>query len=163
MVVLYIHLPGQYYVFHFLLQLFLKNFFLFRLLTLYKVNLRYVSPPNLGMPASVLQFVASQGVTQENFSVLEEALPDTDVLYMTRIQRERFPDDISYQQACGLFVVTPALMIKAKRKMIVMHPLPRVFEISPEFDSDPRAAYFRQAEYGMYVRMSLLAMVLGKY
>ncbi|XP_050534647.1 CAD protein [Daktulosphaira vitifoliae] len=133
-----------------------------RLLTLYKVNLRYVSPANLGMPTSVRQFVSSRGIPQENFSSLEEALPDTDVLYMTRIQRERFPDEISYQQACGLFVVTPEVMIKAKRKMIVMHPLPRVFEISPEFDSDPRAAYFRQAEYGMYVRMALIAMVLGK-
>lgn len=133
-----------------------------RLLTLYKVNLQYVSPQNLGMPASVCQFVSSRGVPQENFSSLEAALPKTDVLYMTRIQRERFPDENSYKQACGLFVVTPEVMNKAKRKMIVMHPLPRVFEISPEFDSDPRAAYFRQAEYGMYVRMALLAMVLGK-
>lgn len=138
------------------------NLFHFRLLTLYKVSLRYVSPPSLGMPTDVCQFIASRGVLQENFSSLEEALPKTDVLYMTRIQRERFPDESSYKEACGLFVVTPELMNKAKRKMIVMHPLPRVFEISPEFDSDPRAAYFRQAEYGMYVRMALLGMVLGK-
>ncbi|XP_050436300.1 CAD protein [Adelges cooleyi] len=133
-----------------------------RLLTLYKVNLRYVSPTNLSMPTSVRQFVASRGIPQESFSSLEAALPETDVLYMTRIQRERFPDENTYQQACGRFVVTPEIMIKAKRKMIVMHPLPRVFEISPEFDSDPRAAYFRQAEYGMYVRMALIAMILGK-
>lgn len=65
-------------------------------------------------------------------------------------------------QACGLYVVTPQLLTKAKRKMVVMHPLPRVFEISPELDSDPRAAYFRQAECGLYVRMALLAMVLGR-
>lgn len=65
-------------------------------------------------------------------------------------------------QACGHFVVTAQLMRLAKRRMIVMHPLPRVFEISSEVDSDPRAAYFRQAEAGMYVRMALLAMVLGK-
>lgn len=64
-------------------------------------------------------------------------------------------------QACGHFVVTPKLMTLASRRTIVMHPLPRVFEISKEFDSDPRAAYFRQAEYGMYVRMALLAMVVG--
>ena len=67
-----------------------------------------------------------------------------------------------YFQACGHFVVTPHLMRLAKRRMVVMHPLPRVFEISPDFDSDPRAAYFRQAEAGMYVRMAILAMVLGK-
>lgn len=65
-------------------------------------------------------------------------------------------------QACGHFVVTPKLMTRAKKKMVVLHPLPRVFEISPEFDTDSRAAYFRQAEYGMYVRMAILAMVLGK-
>lgn len=81
---------------------------------------------------------------------------------MTRIQKERFSTENEYEEACGHFVVTPQLMIRAKRRMIVMHPLPRVSEISKEFDTDPRAAYFRQAEYGMYVRMALLAMVLGK-
>lgn len=70
--------------------------------------------------------------------------------------------DKYFMQACGLFVVTPQLMTRAKRRMVVLHPLPRVFEISKEFDTDPRAAYFRQAECGMYVRMALLAMVLGK-
>lgn len=65
-------------------------------------------------------------------------------------------------QVCGYFIVTPQLMTSAKKKMVVLHPLPRVFEISPDLDSDPRAAYFRQAEYGMFVRMALLAMVLGK-
>ncbi|XP_069677002.1 multifunctional protein r [Periplaneta americana] len=133
-----------------------------RLLTLYNVQIRYVSPPNLGMPLHIVQFVASKGISQEQFDTLEEALPDTDVLYMTRIQRERFPSQEEYEKACGLFVMTPQLMTRAKRKMVVMHPLPRVFEISPELDSDPRAAYFRQAECGMYVRMALLAMVLGK-
>ena len=65
-------------------------------------------------------------------------------------------------QSCGHFVVTPELMTRAKKKMVVMHPLPRVFEISRDFDTDPRAAYFRQAECGVYVRMALLAMVLGR-
>lgn len=66
------------------------------------------------------------------------------------------------RQVCGHFIVTPQLMSRAKRKMTVMHPLPRVFEISVDFDTDPRAAYFRQAENGVYVRMALLAMVLGR-
>lgn len=65
-------------------------------------------------------------------------------------------------QNCNKFVVTPQLMTAAKRRMIVMHPLPRVFEISADFDSDPRASYFRQAEFGMYVRMALLTLVLGR-
>ena len=81
---------------------------------------------------------------------------------MTRIQKERFSSLEEYQKAAGMYVVTPQLMRKAKKKMIVMHPLPRVDEISATFDSDPRAAYFRQAEYGMYVRMGLLLMMLKK-
>ncbi|KAG5900498.1 hypothetical protein JTB14_010909 [Gonioctena quinquepunctata] len=133
-----------------------------RLLTLYNVQLRYVSPPSLKMPSHVTKFVHSKGISQEEYSSLEQVLPDTDVLYMTRIQRERFESQKEYDEACGHFIVTPQLMTRAKRKMVVLHPLPRVFEISPEFDTDPRAAYFRQAEYGMYVRMALLAMVLGK-
>uniref|UniRef100_A0A023GEL5 Putative carbamoyl-phosphate synthetase 2 aspartate transcarbamylase and dihydroorotase n=1 Tax=Amblyomma triste TaxID=251400 RepID=A0A023GEL5_AMBTT len=114
------------------------------------------------MPQSIRDVVASHGISQEDMESLEVALPDTDVLYMTRIQKERFSSAEEYEKACGLFVVTPQLMTKAKKRMIVMHPLPRVFEISPEFDTDPRAAYFRQAEAGMYVRMALLAMVLGR-
>uniref|UniRef100_A0A8D8Q3C6 CAD protein n=1 Tax=Cacopsylla melanoneura TaxID=428564 RepID=A0A8D8Q3C6_9HEMI len=133
-----------------------------RLLTLYDVKLNYVSPANLGMPQSVQDFVASKGKQQEVFDSLEQVLPQTDVLYMTRIQKERFPSPEEYEKSCGLYVVTPKIMTKAKSKMAVMHPLPRVFEIAPEFDSDPRAAYFRQAEYGMYVRMALLTMVLGR-
>ncbi|ENN80902.1 hypothetical protein YQE_02690, partial [Dendroctonus ponderosae] len=133
-----------------------------RLLTLYNVHLRYVSPANLKMPNNITKFVAGKGIHQQEFDTLEEVLPDTDVLYVTRIQRERFESQEEYDKACGHFVVTPQLMTRAKRRMVVMHPLPRVFEISPEFDSDPRAAYFRQTECGMYVRMALLAMVLGK-
>jgi carbamoyl-phosphate synthase/aspartate carbamoyltransferase/dihydroorotase len=133
-----------------------------RLLTLYNVHLRYVCPPNLGMPKDVMDYIGSKGIPQTNFCSLEDALPETDVLYMTRIQRERFGTQEEYEKACGHFVVTPHLMRLAKRRMVVMHPLPRVFEISPDFDNDPRAAYFRQAEAGMYVRMALLAIVLGK-
>jgi len=133
-----------------------------RLLTLYNVQLRYVSPPGLGMPQHVVDFVKSKGVSQEEFSTLEAALPDTDVLYVTRVQKERFASQAEYEKVKGSYVVTPQLMTRAKRKMVVMHPLPRVDEISPDLDSDPRAAYFRQAECGMYVRMALLAMVLGR-
>ncbi|XP_053949605.1 CAD protein [Anastrepha ludens] len=132
-----------------------------RLLTLYNVTLQYVSPPGLGMPEQIVRYLASKGVLQKTMSSMEDALPTTDVLYMTRIQKERFASEEEYNKACGHFVVTPKLMTLASRRTIVMHPLPRVFEISKEFDSDPRAAYFRQAEYGMYVRMALLAMVIG--
>jgi aspartate carbamoyltransferase catalytic subunit len=84
------------------------------------------------------------------------------VLYVTRVQKERFEDPADYEKVKGAYVIDPAIMKAAKKEMIVMHPLPRVGEISVDFDDDPRAAYFRQMEYGLYVRMALLAMVLGK-
>ncbi|XP_041483716.1 CAD protein-like [Lytechinus variegatus] len=133
-----------------------------RLLTLYRVNLRYVSPDSLKMPAKVKEYVKNRGIPQEEYATIEEALPNTDVLYMTRIQRERFESMEEYNKVSGHFILTTNTMTKAKEKMVVLHPLPRVDEISPAVDTDPRAAYFRQAEYGMYVRMALLAMVLGK-
>ncbi|ETN65264.1 carbamoyl-phosphate synthase large chain [Anopheles darlingi] len=133
-----------------------------RLLTLYDVNLRYVCPVGLEMPEHVREFVDRKGIGQREFPTLESAIADTDVLYMTRIQRERFATDEEYQRCCGQLVLTPQAMTFAKRRMAVLHPLPRVNEISPEIDNDPRSAYFRQAEYGMYVRMALLAMVLGR-
>ena len=133
-----------------------------RLLTLFDVKLNYVSPNILKMPAEVMEDVAEKGIPQAEYSSLEEILPETDVLYVTRIQKERFSDPTEYEQVKNAFVITPEIMQNAKEEMIVMHPLPRVGEISTDFDKDPRAAYFRQMEYGLYVRMALLAMVLGK-
>lgn len=133
------------------------------LLTQYRVSLRYVAPPSLRMPPTVRAFVASRGTKQEEFESIEEALPDTDVLYMTRIQKERFGSTQEYEACFGQFILTPHIMTRAKKKMVVMHPMPRVNEISVEVDSDPRAAYFRQAENGMYIRMALLATVLGRF
>uniref|UniRef100_A0A9L0TLZ6 Multifunctional protein CAD n=1 Tax=Equus caballus TaxID=9796 RepID=A0A9L0TLZ6_HORSE len=133
------------------------------LLTQYRVSLRYVAPPSLHMPPNVWDFVASRGTKQEEFESIEEALPDTDVLYMTRIQKERFGSTQEYEACFGQFILTPHIMTRAKKKMVVMHPMPRVNEISVEVDSDPRAAYFRQAENGMYIRMALLATVLGRF
>ncbi|XP_049282468.1 CAD protein isoform X1 [Anopheles funestus] len=133
-----------------------------RLLTMYNVNLRYVCPAGLEMPSHIKQYIDKKGISQRQYDSLETAIIDTDVLYMTRIQRERFESEQEYERCCGQLILTPQIMTLAKRRMIVMHPLPRVFEISVEIDSDPRAAYFRQAEYGMYVRMALLAMVLGR-
>ncbi|NWZ30506.1 PYR1 protein, partial [Asarcornis scutulata] len=100
-----------------------------RLLTQYRVNLRYVTPPSLRMPADITAFVASKGIKQEEFGSIEEALPDTDVLYMTRIQKERFESAEEYEACFGQFVLTPHSMTRAKEKMVVMHPLPRVNEI----------------------------------
>ncbi|MBT3339231.1 MAG: aspartate carbamoyltransferase [Anaerolineae bacterium] len=133
-----------------------------RLLTLYDVKLNYVSPDILKMPQEVMDEVAAKGIPQAEYSSLEEVLPETDVLYVTRVQKERFKNPGDYEKVAGSFVINTEIMKAAKEQMIVMHPLPRVNEISPDFDKDPRAAYFRQMEYGLYVRMALLAMVLGK-
>jgi len=133
-----------------------------RLLSLFKVKLNYVSPDILKMPKEVMDEVGTQGIPQAEFNTLDKVLPETDVLYVTRVQKERFENPEDYEKVKGAYVIEPDMMKAAKKEMIVMHPLPRVGEISVDFDDDPRAAYFRQMEYGLYVRMALLAMVLGK-
>jgi len=126
------------------------------------IRLNYVSPDILRMPRDVMDEVAKKGISQTEYTAIDEPLPSTDVLYVTRVQRERFEDAKVYEKVKDAYVITPAVMKPAKKEMIVLHPLPRVTEISMEFDADPRAAYFRQMEYGLFVRMALLAMVLGK-
>ena len=133
-----------------------------RLLSLFDVRINYVSPEILRMPREVMDEVGEKGIPQAEFNSLEKVLPETDVLYVTRVQKERFEDPVDYEKVKGAYVIDPEIMKAAKDEMIVMHPLPRVGEISVDFDDDPRAAYFRQMEYGLYVRMALLAMVLGK-
>lgn len=133
-----------------------------RLLSLYNVRLNYVSPDILRMPAEIISELHEKGIQQGEYNNLEAVLPDTDVLYVTRVQKERFEDQSEYESVKGAFIIDTQTMKLAKEHMIVMHPLPRVGEISMDVDDDPRAAYFRQMEYGLYVRMALLAMVLGK-
>ena len=133
-----------------------------RLLTLYDVTLNYVSPDILRMPEEIISELDEKGIQQKEYSALEPVISETDVLYVTRVQKERFDDLRNYEEVKDVFVITPETLEGAKERMIIMHPLPRVNEISMEIDDDPRAAYFRQMEYGLYVRMALLAMVLGK-
>jgi len=133
-----------------------------RLLSLYDIKLNFVAPQILAMPEAILAELEGKGIQFEAFTSLDEPLPETDVLYVTRVQKERFDDPEDYEQVKGTYIITPETLEEAKDDMIIMHPLPRVGEISMTLDDDPRAAYFRQMEYGMYVRMALLAMVLGK-
>jgi len=133
-----------------------------RLLSLYDVKINYVSPGILRIPREIFEEVKAQKIPQSEFESLDPAMPDTDVLYVTRVQKERFEDLGDYEQVKSVFIITPETLTDAKKRMIIMHPLPRVGEISMDVDDDPRAAYFRQMEYGLYVRMALLAMVLGK-
>ncbi len=133
-----------------------------RLLTLYDVRLNYVSPDVLAMPPEIMAEIEGSGIPQASFTSLEPALAETDVLYVTRVQKERLEDPNIHESLKGAYGVTTETMSRAKDKMIVMHPLPRVWEIEMAVDDDPRAAYFRQMEYGLYIRMALLVMVLGK-
>jgi len=114
------------------------------------------------MPREVIAEVQDKGIPQTEHTTLDEILADTDVLYVTRVQKERFENLDEYELVKNAYIIDADTLKHAKENMIVTHPLPRVGEISMEVDSDPRAAYFRQMEYGLYVRMALLAMVLGK-
>lgn len=133
-----------------------------KLLTLYSVSLlQFVSPASLKMPDEITNLCRARGVAVRELQRLEDAIPDTDVLYMTRIQGERFSDPEEFSRVKDSYCVTPELLTRAKRGMRVMHPLPRNTEISPACDTDPRAAYFRQMENGMFMRMALLAALFG--
>lgn len=133
-----------------------------RLLALFGVKLHYISPDILRMPPEIIAELNEKGVSQDEHRELDGHLGETDVLYVTRVQKERFENLGEYEMVKGAYVITPETMKTAKDHMVLMHPLPRVGEISTDVDSDPRAAYFRQVQYGMYVRMALLALVLGK-
>ncbi|GMH50869.1 hypothetical protein TL16_g00890 [Triparma laevis f. inornata] len=126
------------------------------------VTLRYCSPDILRMPEDVKEEVAKYGLQQEEFTNLKAALNGADCLYVTRVQKERFASEADYEAVKSIYIVDKEVMKAAPEKCIILHPLPRVGEIKEEVDSDPRAAYFRQMENGMFVRMALLALVLGK-
>jgi len=127
------------------------------------IQLRYCSPESLQMPDYIQDYVSGYcNVTQDSFSNLADAIQGANALYVTRVQKERFESQEAYEKVKGSYVVDAELMKDAPPNMIVMHPLPRVDEIHTNVDSDPRAAYFRQMENGMFVRMALLALVLGK-
>jgi aspartate carbamoyltransferase catalytic subunit len=114
------------------------------------------------MPADVLQVVQNKGLRFQQTEDIHAVVGDVDVLYITRVQKERFTDMAQYDRVKDQYVVDEALMTHAKERMVVMHPLPRLNEISYAIDNDPRAAYFRQMRNGMFIRMALLAAVLGK-
>lgn len=132
-----------------------------RLLALFGATLHYVSPAELSMPSYVTEELAGRGVSQTAHTTLDAVIATTDVLYVTRVQKERFASAEEYERLKHVYIITPAVMAKAQAKMVVMHPLPRVGEIEEAVDADPRAAYFRQMQYGLYIRMALLALVLG--
>ena len=120
-----------------------------------------ISPEELRLPDYIRDDVLKANNQDFREEVrLEDALPDLDLLYMTRVQKERFFNEEDYVRLKNFYILTKAKMELAKEDMLVLHPLPRVNEISVEVDDDPRAAYFKQAQYGVYVRMALILTLL---
>jgi aspartate carbamoyltransferase catalytic subunit len=124
-------------------------------------TINLVSPEGLEMPGEVVGFLKEAGMFGKACHSPEEVIAETDILYVTRIQKERFPDPVEYEKVAGVYRVDPELVARGPEHMIVLHPLPRVKEITPEVDSLPQAKYFVQAFNAVPVRMALLSMVIG--
>jgi aspartate carbamoyltransferase catalytic subunit len=125
------------------------------------VTIYFVSPENCPIPQKIKDFLDEAGVAYREETDLQKVAGEVDVLYMTRIQKERFPSGEEYLKAVGKYVIDGALLDVLQPDAIVLHPLPRAGEILPEVDEDHRAAYFRQAKNGVYIRMALLAYCLN--
>lgn len=123
-------------------------------------ELIFISPTQLSMPTDIVSDLTESGAKITETSDLYSAIPDADVIYMTRIQKERFPDDDEYEKVAGIYKLTVADLAGAKGEMIVMHPLPRVNEISPDVDKSRHARYFEQAFNGVVARMALMCKLL---
>ena len=121
----------------------------------------FISPDELKFPRYIIEDeLESRGIEYKEVTTMEEVMPELDVLYMTRVQRERFFNEADYIRLKDTYILTPDKLAPAKGDMIVMHPLPRVNEISVTVDDDPRAAYFTQAKNGMFIRMALILKML---
>ena len=121
----------------------------------------FIAPEELRFPRYIIEDeLESRGIEYREVSTMEEVMPELDVLYMTRVQRERFFNEADYIRLKDTYILTPDKLEPAKKDMIVMHPLPRVNEISVTVDDDPRAAYFTQAKNGMFIRMALILKML---
>jgi aspartate carbamoyltransferase catalytic subunit len=126
-------------------------------------NIKFVmiSPEELDLPSYMVEKLNASGVDWKVVRSLDDAIPELDVLYMTRVQKERFFNEEDYIRLKDSFILRRRMLEPAKEDMIVMHPLPRVNEISVDVDEDPRAAYFYQALMGKYIRMALILFLLG--
>lgn len=125
------------------------------------VRFLFISPEELKVPDYITDMLRERGISYREVIRLEDVMPELDLLYMTRVQKERFFNEEDYIRLKDFYILDATKMSLAKKDMLVLHPLPRVNEISVEVDDDPRAAYFRQAQFGVYVRMALILTLLG--
>ena len=124
------------------------------------INFVFISPDELKIPEYIIEMLREKNIPYREVTALEDVMSELDILYMTRVQRERFFNEEDYIRLKDFYILNKEKMELAKEDMIVLHPLPRVNEISVEVDDDPRAVYFRQVQYGVYVRMALLLTLL---
>lgn len=120
----------------------------------------FISPPELKVPDYITDMLTEKKIAYEEVIRLEDCMPDLDLLYMTRVQKERFFNEEDYVRLKDFYILDKDKLSAAREDMLILHPLPRVNEISVEVDDDPRAVYFRQAKYGVYVRMALILTLL---
>jgi aspartate carbamoyltransferase catalytic subunit len=130
-------------------------------LSLFNVRLYFVAPSSLQIPDYILGKLKKREISYSLHEELEKVIPGVDILYMTRIQKERFPDPLDYEKVKNVYVLTLKHLERARKNLRILHPLPRVNEIAVEVDKIPYAYYFQQAQNGLYVRQALLALVLG--
>ncbi len=128
----------------------------------FNARLYFVAPGSLAMPQYICDELDEAGITYSRHETMAEVIPHVDILYMTRIQGERFPDKMEYEHVKNVYVLKKHMLEPAKSTMKILHPLPRVNELEAEIDTTTHAYYFEQAENGMYVRQALLGLVLGK-
>ena len=125
------------------------------------ISFVFISPPELKVPDYITEMLNEKNIPYTEVIKLEDVIADLDMLYMTRVQKERFFNEEDYVRLKDFYILTKDKMNLAGKNMLVLHPLPRVNEISVEVDEDPRACYFKQVKYGMYVRMALIMTLLG--
>ncbi len=125
------------------------------------INFLFISPEELRMPSYMTEMLQEKGIAYEEVIRLEDCIGKLDLLYMTRVQRERFFNEEDYVRLKDFYILDSEKLALAGDDMLILHPLPRVNEISVEVDEDPRAVYFKQAQYGVYVRMALIYTLLG--
>lgn len=127
----------------------------------FNTTFHLVSPEALKLPSYVKRKIKENNLNYHQYTELSEAIPKADILYMTRIQKERFSDPIEYEQVKNAYILRNEMLAAAKDNLKVLHPLPRVNEIEQDVDRNPKAYYFQQAQNGVYVRQALLASILG--
>ena len=127
----------------------------------FNAKFNFVSPQELRMPTTVIQHIIDAGLEYHEYTDLEEVIPHSDIIYMTRVQRERFPDPLEYEKVKNAYILRNYMLEPAKENCRILHPLPRVNEINEDVDPNPKAYYFQQAQNGLYVREALIAAILG--